>query len=346
MHMEDRVNTAIIDATAEPDGESRACRAGARYVTPIANLPLIYHVFDELAASGIRRARIVADHSVQVELERVLEGGQAWEIDVSYVESQPGDGLPRLITEIEDALSSGPVLVHPGDSLFPHQVATMCDCLRTNAADLVLLGAEDESPRRDPHRGVGEPAGICETPLLFAPSSRRVLDELLVQRERAGDLVDSLLVSDLHIAVCDLAEHWFYSASSEALLAANRMLLDALPVPAVHGAFSGDNKVQGRVAISPGARVTRCSLHGPIVIDDGAVVEDSFVGPYTAISAGAIVIGAEIDNTMVLAGAEIQHPGARIEGSIIGERARVGRSFDLPRGLHLRLGPGSQVTLS
>lgn len=346
MHMEDRVKTAIIDATATVDGESRAFPPGARYVTPIANLPLIYHVFDELAGSGIRRARIVADHSVQLELERVLEGGRAWDIDVSYAESKPDDRLPRLLTEIEVALSSGPVLVHPGDSLFPHQVAVMCDRLRANAADLVLLAAEVESPRRDPRRGAGESTGVCETPVLFAPSSRAALDELLVRPEREGDLVDSLLVSDLRIDVCDLAEHWFYSASSDGLLAANRMMLDALPVPAVHGAFSGENRVHGRVAISPGARVTKCTLHGPIVIDDGAVVEDCFVGPYTAISAGAVVTGAEIDNTMVLAGAEIRHPGARIEGSIIGERARVVRSFELPKGLHLRLGPGSQVTLS
>jgi len=341
------VNTAIIDATAAADGEPRAYPPGARYVTPIANLPLIYHVFDELAGSGIRRARIVADHSVQLELERVLEGGRAWDIEVSYAESKPGDRrLPRLITEIEDALSRGPVLVYPGDSLFPHQIAVMCDRLRANAPDLVLLAAEIESPRRDPRHGVGEPAGVCETPVLFAPSSRSALDELLARSEREGDLVDSLLVSDLRIDVCDLAEHWFYSGSSDALLAANRMMLDALPVPAAHGAFSGDNRVHGRVAISPGARVTKCTLHGPIVIDDGAVVEDCFVGPYTAISTGAVLTGTEIDNTMVLAGAEIHHPGARIEGSIIGERARVVRSFELPKGLHLRLGPGSQVTLS
>ena len=344
--MEDRVDTAIIDATAEADGESRACRPGARYLTPIANLPLIYHVLDELAGSGIRRARVVAGRSVHQELERVLEGGRAWDIDVSYVESSSDDRLPTVLTEVDRVLGSGPVLMYPGDSLFPHQVAAMCDRLRSSAADLVLLGAEAGAPRRDPRREPGEPAGVCETPVLFAPSSREVLDELIDRREADRGLVDSLLVSDLRIVVCDLAEHWFYSASNEALLAANRMMLDALPVPSVHGAFSGENKVQGRVAISPGARVSRCTLHGPIVIDDDAVVEDSFVGPYTAISAGAVVVGAEIDNTMVLAGAEIQHPGARIEASIIGERAKVTRSFELPKGLHLRLGPDSQVTLS
>ncbi len=43
--------------------------------------------------------------------------------------------------------------------------------------------------------------------------------------------------------------------------------------------------------------------------------------------------------------AEVRHPGMRIEASIIGERASVSRKFELPKGLHLRLPPGSQVTL-
>lgn len=340
------MNIAIIDATVEVEGASQACGPAARYVTPIANLPLIYHVFDELAGSGIRQARIVAPQSVRPQLERVLEGGQVWNMQVSYADSPPGGGRDALLREIERGLDSGPVLVHPGDCLFPHQVTVMCDCWRTAPVDLVLLAAEVDAPPREPRAELGEAAGICEIPLLFAPSSRPALDELLARREEAGTLVDSLMASDLRVTVCDLAEHWFYSASCDALLAANRMMLDALPVPAVHGAFSGDNQVHGRVAISPGARVTGSILHGPIVVDEGAVVEDCFVGPYTAISAAAVLAGVEIDNSMVLAGAEIRHPGARIEGSIIGERAIVARSFDLPRGLHLRLGPGSQVTLS
>ena len=124
------------------------------------------------------------------------------------------------------------------------------------------------------------------------------------------------------------------------------MMLDALPVPAVDGSFGDNNVVHGRVAISSSARVSGSTLHGPVAIDENAVIEDSFIGPFTAIGPGAILRGAEIDNTMVLAGAEISHPGHRIEASIIGERASVVRSFALPRGLHVRLEPHSRLTLS
>jgi glucose-1-phosphate thymidylyltransferase len=124
------------------------------------------------------------------------------------------------------------------------------------------------------------------------------------------------------------------------------MVLDDLRVPAVDGSFPDNNEIHGRVAISPHAHVCNSTLSGPVVIGDDAVVEDSFVGPYTAIGRGAVVSGTELDNTMVLPFAELLHPGLRIEASVIGERASVTRSFELPKGLHLRLTHGSRVTLS
>lgn len=344
--MQDRVTHAIIDATAGAVVEPSAVTATSRYATPIANLPLICHVFDELAGAGIAEARVIVGADVRGELERVLDGGRSWGISVSYVDATADDGGTAVLSEIDDALSRAAVIVHPGDCLFPRQVAKMCERFEAGNVDLILLGAEARAPRRNASRDPRDPERVCETALLLAPSIRPVVHELIAPDKDRCDLVDSLLESELRTVVCDLAEHWFYGDSNQSLLAANRMLLDALPVPAVDGEFGHENRVHGRVAISPDARISGCTLNGPLVIDDGAVVEDSFIGPYTAIGAGAIVSGADIDNSMVLAHAEVRHPGFRIEASIIGERASVIRSFELPTGLHVRLGPDSQVTLS
>jgi glucose-1-phosphate thymidylyltransferase len=92
--------------------------------------------------------------------------------------------------------------------------------------------------------------------------------------------------------------------------------------------------------------VSDSKLRGPALIGAGAVVRDSFIGPYTSIGAGAVVIGVEVDNAMILAGAEVRYPGPRIEGSVIGERAVVSRTLSLPRAVHLRLPADSQVTLT
>lgn len=335
------VSLAVIDATAADAAPALSARWSSRYTAPIANTPLIGHVFDELAASGVTRARIVPSPRVRQDLEPILQAGLTHGIDVSYRDAPEGQGRIVLLSEVEEALSAGPVLMHPGDCLFGSQIGAMWKRFQDGDVDCVLPAQASAVPLRSPAK-----RRASDTLLLLGPAMRPLLDELLAPRSDGEDLVDTVLHSDSRLAVCEQSAHWRYSTSTEALLAANRMILDALPATAEHEGFGENNQVHGRVSISASAFLSNCVLYGPVAIDDSTVLEDSFIGPYTAVGANAILSGTEIDNTMVLAGAEIRHPGSRIEGSIIGEGARVTRSFDRPKGLHMRLGPNSSITLS
>jgi glucose-1-phosphate thymidylyltransferase len=338
------VSFAIVDAAAGVQVRSCGCVGRSRYSFPIANLPLIYHVFDELAAAGIDRVQMIVSPSAREELEQVLGGGRPWGVEVAYTIAPEHDGRAAALGELERAVSEEPVLVYPGDSLFPGQVSAMWQRFRSGDVDAVVLGSGDGAGRRGRSAVAELSPRISSAPAIVSGPS--VLDWLRSPGSDHHDLADWLRTSDCRVAVCELGAHWRYSEETEELLIANRMMLDALPVPAVDGSFGDNNVVHGRVAISSSARVSGSILHGPVAIDENAVIEDSFVGPFTAIGPGAILSGAEVDNTMVLAGAEISHPGHRIEASIIGERASVVRSFALPRGLHVRLEPHSRVTLS
>ena len=171
------------------------------------------------------------------------------------------------------------------------------------------------------------------TAAMLGPRTGEFLGDSMSRGRDPRGLIETLLGGGCRVAVCEAAKQWYYSDSTDRLLAANRMVLDDLPVPVVDGTFPDHNEVHGRVAISPRAHVSNSTLHGPIVIDDDAVVEDSFVGPYTAIGRGATVIGSELDNTMVLPMARIAHPACRIEASIIGERASVIAQLRVTEGL-------------
>ena len=105
----------------------------------IANLPLIWHVFDELAEGGVERALIVTHAGVRRELEQVLEGGKSWGVEVSYSEVGDGDGQQTVLSKTREKLASGPVLVYPADCLFPGQVAAMRDRFSAGDVDCVLL---------------------------------------------------------------------------------------------------------------------------------------------------------------------------------------------------------------
>ena len=66
----ENVSLAIVDAVAEPVGEP-GLESSSRYLASIANVPLIWHVFDELAEGGVERATIIAHAHVRRELEQV-----------------------------------------------------------------------------------------------------------------------------------------------------------------------------------------------------------------------------------------------------------------------------------
>jgi glucose-1-phosphate thymidylyltransferase len=54
---------------------------------------------------------------------------------------------------------------------------------------------------------------------------------------------------------------------------------------------------------------------------------------------------AAIEHSIVFAGAEVLHVGARLESSLVGRGARVARDFSLPRALRVQLGDGATVVL-
>jgi glucose-1-phosphate thymidylyltransferase len=340
------VSFAIIDAAAETGARACGCSGRSRYSTSIANVPLIYHVFDELVAAGVDRVRVLVSPRSRDELEEVLDGGRLWGVEVSYVPVGESDGRAALLAELERVGADEPVLVYPGDCLFPGQVSAMWTRFSAGNVDAVVLGSGNGAGHHERNVVAEVSTRVSSVPAIVGPPGTPIFEGLRNAVAHHRDLANGLRAGDCRVAVCELGGHWRYSNDTDDLLIANRMMLDTLPVPAVDASFGDDNVVHGRVAISSAARLSGCTLHGPTAIDDDAVITDSFIGPYTAIGRGAVVSGAEMDNTMVLAGAEISHPGQRLEASIIGERASIVRSFALPRGLHLRLEPHSRVTLS
>jgi glucose-1-phosphate thymidylyltransferase len=129
------------------------------------------------------------------------------------------------------------------------------------------------------------------------------------------------------------------------LLELNRIVLDQITADVPQGARDA-NRIEGRVRIHERAQVRGSVLVGPVVIGPGATISDAYVGPYTAIGAGAHIEGAEIERSIISAGASVTHVGTRLTASVIGRDARLFRDFSLPRALRLRIGDGAVVGLS
>src|ERR1700742_4093375 len=131
-----RVTRAIIDAASEDGGAPSGRLTASRYLMPIANRPLICHVLAELAKGGIEDVRIVTCNGMRAEIEILLNGGDAWGVGVSFDEVDSPSGRRAVQTEIRRAVAREPVLVYPGDCLFPDQIKSLRD--RFSAGDVDL----------------------------------------------------------------------------------------------------------------------------------------------------------------------------------------------------------------
>ena len=94
-----------------------------------------------------------------------------------------------------------------------------------------------------------------------------------------------------------------------------------------------------------GAEIVRSTVRGPAIIGEGTRVVDSFVGPFTSISAGCEIVASEVEHTVVLERSRLLHAG-RIIDSLIGKDVEVVRSGDKPRATRLMLGDHSRVDIT
>ena len=85
------------------------------------------------------------------------------------------------------------------------------------------------------------------------------------------------------------------------MLEANRLILDDLE-ERIDGELK-DSRVEGRVVIEKGAVLERATVRGPAIVGERSRITDAYIGPYTAIAEDVTIEGAELEHSIVLAGA-------------------------------------------
>ena len=330
------------------DELARTVSGACPHVLPLANRPLVHYAADAMRACGVRDVAVVVAPGTHEEVRRAVRDGSPWDLRISYVERREMT-LGDVLAAARAALGEGDLLVHRGDGLFAEPLDELVGHVEAPVPDGLLLlerMREPDSPARA-LRVVGSrriPAAQPDLAPAFVLSGRALEEATQVQPRTTADLAASLGRRSVPLEVRTVSGAWSWNGDVDALLQANRMVLDAL-VPEVTDADLAGARIEGRVSVHPTAVLDRTTVRGPAVIGAGAVLTDTFVGPYTAIGQDVRVEGTEIEHSIVLAGASIRNLGRRLEGSLVGREASVGRQFSLPAGLRLRVGRGSEISL-
>jgi len=331
----------------------------AKQLVPVANKPILFYGLEALAASGIREIGIVVGDTHQ-EIRDAVGDGSRWSVAVTYIPQSAPLGLAHAVLTAEEYLRGRPFVVYLGDNLIREPLAPLVRRFRAEAPHAQILLAKVPNPQafgvaelRD-----GRVVRLVEKPKT-PPSDLALVgiymfDDHVFEAARAirpswrgeleiTDAIQRLIDMGLTVRPHVIEGWWKDTGKLEDLLEANRIILDTLD-SRVDGVIQ-ESDLTGKVVVEAEAKIVRSHIRGPAIIGRGAVIEDAYIGPFTAIGDTVTVRASEVEHSIVLEGSTITDVGGRIENSLIGRNVTVCRTDAKPRAYHLMLGDRSQLGL-
>jgi glucose-1-phosphate thymidylyltransferase len=332
----------------------------AKQLVPVANKPVLFYGIEAMAAAGIDDVGIIIAPETGAEIQAAAGDGSRFGVRLTYIVQDAPLGLAHAVLTAERFLRDSPFVMYLGDNLLQGGIADLVAAFRAGSPDALIL----LTPVPDPERyGVAElrdgavvrlvekppdpqtdlalvgvymfTSAIHAAARAISPSGRGELE--------ITDAIQQLVDSGLRVEPHVVEGWWKDTGRLEDMLAANRLVLDTIA-----GRLEGelvDSSVDGRVVIEAGARLVRSSVRGPAIIGAGAQLTDCYVGPYTAIGENCVIEKAEVEHSILLAGAAIRELPARVESSLLGRNVKIARSDGQPRALRFLVGDNSEIGL-
>jgi glucose-1-phosphate thymidylyltransferase len=346
----------VVPSTARPAGPwLDATRATS--LQRVANRPIVCHALEALSEAGVAEAAIVTPPDLAEEMAACIESEGPAGIDVQHLSYEHGGQLAGALFAASDLIGDAPVILQRADGLLGQPLRPFIELFQAESPELVLLvqeGSNNGDRLRpatqhligvtdlDAKSGTRCVAGMC---LLSSTATRRV-----ARGDATGERLDFASVAEQvgengAQVLVGITHHWrHFDGEMLDLLEMNRAALASLE-PARVMPENGDNRFEGPVSIHPTATVVSSVLVGPVIVGAEAVIMDSYIGPHTSIGERVRVEGAEVERSIILAGASILHVGGRLVASVVGREARIFRDFGVPRALRLEVGDGDKVAL-
>ncbi|MDO0926670.1 glucose-1-phosphate thymidylyltransferase [Streptomyces sp. TG1A-8] len=329
-----------------------------KQLIPVANKPVLEHILDNLRAVGVEETGIIVGDWAP-EIMGLLGDGSRYGMRITYIPQAEPRGLAHCVAIARDFLGDDDFVMYLGDNMLPQGIGEIADDFRAHrpAAQVVVHKVAD--PRafgvaevdacgrvthvvEKPERPVSDLALIGV--YFFTPAVHEAVAALRPSPRGELEITDAiglLVARGEEVKASEYGGYWRDTGRVEDVLECNRELLDTL-TSRTAGEVDAASELVGQVVVEAGARVVRSRIHGPAVVGTGTVIEDSWVGPHTAIGRDCVLSDARLDYSIALDGATVRHVHG-IHGSLIG-RAAVVRCDDTGPGRH-RLVVGDHTTV-
>jgi glucose-1-phosphate thymidylyltransferase len=331
----------------------------AKQLVPVANKPVLFYGLESLRDAGVREVGIVVGDT-HAEIEAAVGDGSQFGLRVTYIRQDAPLGLAHAVLTAEDFLGDSPFVMYLGDNLLRDGIHDLVAEFRAGDADAMILLQRVPNPQS---YGVAELADgrvvrLVEKPAepksdlalvgvyMFTPAilaAAKAINPSARGELEITDAIQYLIDQGLRVDPSEVTGWWKDTGKLEDMLEANRLILDVLE-PRIDGTLEGST-IEGRVVVEAGARLINSAVRGPAIIGAGALVEDAYVGPYSAISTGVVIRRAEVEHSIFLEDSRVEDIDARIESSLVGRGVVIARSEAKPRAYRFMVGDSSSIGL-
>ncbi len=332
----------------------------AKQLVPVANKPVLYFAIEAMVEAGISDIGIITGDTGP-EVREAVGDGARFGARITYIPQPAPLGLAHAVLTARDWLGADRFVMYLGDNLIRDGIVPLVREFEAASPDAMILLAKVPEPQRF---GVAELQGgrvvrLVEKPevppsdlalvgvYLFSPGVHGAIDRIQPSPRGELEITDAIqrMIDDgLSVVPHVITGWWKDTGRLDDMLEANRIVLDGME-PRIDGEIGENVRLEGKVIVEKGARLSNCRVRGPAIIGERTVVEHAYVGPFTAIYYDCVVRNAEIEHSIVLERSRIENVDGKIESSLLGKDCVVCESPERPRALRLMLGDHSKVEL-
>ncbi|MEK9136795.1 MAG: glucose-1-phosphate thymidylyltransferase [Bacteroidota bacterium] len=329
-----------------------------KHLIPIANKPILHYAIEAAIGAGIKDIAIVHNADSD-EVPKAIGNGSRWGARISYIPQLTPGGLSQVVALSEKFMGKDRFIFYLGDNMVVGGVKRFVDEFEKSGANCFLTLAKVKDPERFgvPEIRDGRIVSVEEKPKhpksSYAVSGIYLYDSSIFEAVKAikPSARGELEISDAHQYLIDkgykfgyaeITGWWKDTGKPNDLLEANRLVLDNI-TPAIHGGVDNLSTVVGKVVIEKGARIVNSIVRGPAIIGENCIIEDAYIGPFTAVGNNTVIRKSEVEYSIILRDCKILSVGIRLEGSILGNDVEVVEAAGKPRVHRFMIGDQSRV---
>lgn len=335
---------------------------GPKQLIPIANKPVLFYAIEDLRDAGVTDIGLILGTNMPEKVKEAVGDGSQFGVKITYIMQGEPKGLAHAVAVAQDFVGGDSFIMYLGDNILKSGIKEFVEGFGESNFQARILLQPVENPRQF---GVaeldaeGHVINLVEKPehpksdlalvgiYLFKSSIFDAISRIKPSWRgelEITDAIQELLNTGLKVDSHIVRGWWKDTGKPQDVLDANHLILDVLK-PENNGEVEEGAKIKGRVYIGKGTIIKENSvIRGPVTIGENCEI-DAYIGPYTSIGDNSVIVGGEIESSIVVGDATIEC-NERIIDSLIGNHSNiVSNDNKLPKGHRFIIGENSVVKL-